>query len=165
MPQFFGRFNSVAAVRAGVLGTTGLESADVISAIAGRVSPALIIAVDALASRRLDRLCRTIQISNTGITPGSGVGNSRSELTQDRLGCPVIAVGVPTVVDAVTLAMDLAAQAGNELEASVFNSDTDMIVTPRDIDRSVSDVSRLIGYGIDLALHDGLTTADIDMFL
>ena len=65
----------------------------------------------------------------------------------------------------MTLAMDLAAQAGNELEASVFNSDTDMIVTPRDIDRSVSDVSRLIGYGIDLALHDGLTTADIDMFL
>jgi len=166
MPKDFAAFRSVSAFRSGVIGTTGLESAQVISAVTGLSAPACVIAVDALASRNVDRLCRTIQLANTGIVPGSGVGNSRQALNKETLGVPVIAVGVPTVVDAATLAADLASQAGvSDLDPSKIGEQGNMIVTPRDIDRSVRDVSKLIGYAIDLALHDGLTIEDVDMFL
>ncbi len=166
MPNDFAAFRSVTAFRSGVIGTTGLESAQIISAVTGLSAPACVIAVDALASRNADRLCRTIQLSNTGIVPGSGVGNTRQALSKETLGVPVIAVGVPTVVDAATLAADLASKAGvGDLDPSKFGENNNMIVTPRDIDRSVRDVSKLIGYAIDLALHDGLTVEDVDMFL
>jgi spore protease len=165
MPNDFAGFRSVSAIRAGVLGTTGLESANLIGAITKLASPARVIAVDALASRSLDRLCRTIQLADTGIVPGSGVGNSRAALNRETLGVPVVAIGVPTVVDAATLASDLAAQAGSQLDPDKLGKGSDMIVTPRDIDRSVRDVSKLIGYSINLALHDGLTMEDIDMLL
>jgi spore protease len=166
MPKDFEAFRSVSAFRSGVLGTTGLESARLISAVTELSSPARIIAVDALAARKMDRLCRTIQLSNTGIVPGSGVGNRREALNRETLGVPVIAVGVPTVVDAATLAMDLAEQAGvKDLDRDKLAGGGDMIVTPRDIDRSVRDACKLIGYAIDLALHDGLTIEDVDMFL
>lgn len=166
MPEHFAAFRPVAAVRAGVLGTTGMESAEMISAVAERILPSRIIAVDALASRRMDRLCRTVQLSDTGIVPGSGVGNSRVALNSATLGVPVIAIGVPTVVDAATLTIELAAKAGvSGLENSSFGDEGQMIVTPRDIDSNVRDVAKLIGYSINLALHDGLTIADIDMFL
>lgn len=166
MPEQFEAFRPVAAVRAGVLGTTGMESADLIAAVAERLSPDCVVAVDALASRRMDRLCRTVQLSDTGIVPGSGVGNSRAALNRQTLGVPVIAVGVPTVVDAATLAAELAERAGvSGLEGKDMGDDGNMIVTPRDIDRSVKDISKLIGYGLNLAMHDGLTVADVDMFL
>jgi spore protease len=113
----------------------------------------------------MDRLCRTIQIADTGIVPGSGVGNSRMALNSETLGIPVVAVGVPTVVDAATLTIDMAQRAGVSLESSRFGDDGTMIVTPRDIDRCVKDISKLIGYGLNLALHNGLTIPDIDMFL
>jgi spore protease len=114
----------------------------------------------------MSRLCRTIQLSNTGIVPGAGVGHRREALNKETLGVPVIAVGVPTVVDAATLAVDLAAQAGvADLDREKMAAGGDMIVTPRDIDRSVRDACKLIGYAIDLALHDGLTIEDVDMFL
>jgi len=94
------------------------------------------------------------------------VGNSRSALNRDSLGVPVIAVGVPTVVDAATLASELCSHAGVSLpEDADLGTDAGMIVTPRDIDNSVHDIARLIGYGIDLALHDGLTVEDVDMLL
>ena len=166
MPEQFAAFRPVAAVRAGVLGTTGMESADLIAAVAGRLSPACVVAVDALASRRMDRLCRTVQLSDTGIVPGSGVGNSRAALNRDTLGVPVIAVGVPTVVDAATLAAELAERAGVPgLEGRDMGEEGHMIVTPREIDRSVKDISKLIGYSLNLALHEGLTVTDVDMFL
>ncbi|MGI5937106.1 MAG: GPR endopeptidase [Oscillospiraceae bacterium] len=165
MPLEFAAFRRVSAIQSGVLGTTGIESADMISAVCERLSPDCVIAVDALASRRMDRLCRTIQIADTGIVPGSGVGNSRMALNTETLGIPVIAVGVPTVVDAATLAIDMAQRAGVSLESANFGDDGTMIVTPRDIDRCVKDISKLIGYGLNLALHKGLTIPDIDMFL
>ena len=166
MPKEFAAFRSVSAFRSGVMGTTGLESARLISAVTELTSPARLIAVDALAARRADRLCRTIQLSNTGIVPGSGVGNRREALSRETLGIPVIAIGVPTVVDAATLTMDLAEKAGiKDLDREKLAEGGDMIVTPRDIDRSVKDASKLIGYAIDLALHDGLTIEDVDMFL
>ena len=112
IPEHFGAFRPVASLSAGVLGTTGMESAELIQAVCRRLSPACVVAVDALASRSLKRLCRTVQLSDTGISPGSGVGNARFALNAETLGVPVVAVGVPTVVDGATLCADLLARAG-----------------------------------------------------
>ena len=111
-PEHFGGFRPVAALSAGVLGTTGMESGELVQAVCRRLKPACVVAVDALASRSLRRVCRTIQLADTGITPGSGVGNARAALNAETLGVPVIAVGVPTVVDAATLTCDVLAEAG-----------------------------------------------------
>ncbi|MBO4916189.1 MAG: GPR endopeptidase [Oscillospiraceae bacterium] len=165
MPEAFAAFRPVCAVCSGVLGTTGIESSDLIRAIVERFRPSAVIAVDALASREPQRLCRTVQLSDTGIIPGSGVGNARQALNCETLGLPVIAVGVPTVVDAATLTLDLAASAGADIRAADFGEAGAMIVTPRDIDKNVRDAAKLIGYGLNLALHDGLTVEDVDMFL
>jgi len=165
LPAEFAAFRPVAAVCSGVLGTTGIESGDLVRALCRRLRPDAVIAIDALASRSPDRLCRTVQISDAGIVPGSGVGNARQALNREMLGVPVIAVGVPTVVDAATLALDLAARSGASLDPGSFGSAGDMIVTPREIDKNVRDVAKLIGYSINLALYDRLSIADIDLFL
>ena len=165
LPEYFGSFRSVCGLCSGVLGTTGIESGEIIAAVCRKVKPAAVIAVDALASRCTERLCRTVQLSDTGIVPGSGVGNARLALNEDTLGVPVIAVGVPTVVDAATLAYDLIKESGLEIDASQLDSGTGLIVTPRDIDKNVRDISKLIGYGLNMALHDDLSIEDIDMFL
>lgn len=162
MKEMFGALRPVAAVSAGVLGDTGMESAEMISALCRKVKPSCVIAVDALASRSTQRLCRTVQITDTGITPGSGVGNHRMGLNADSLGCPVIAVGVPTVVDARSLAADIT---GTEEGRIPPDSADGLIVTPREIDRQAADISRLVGYGIDLALQPSLTVGDLDMLL
>ena len=152
-PEHFGGFRPVAALSAGVLGTTGMES--------GRLEPACVVAVDALASRSLKRLCRTVQLSDTGIAPGSGVGNHRAALDRASLGVPVLAVGVPTVVDGATLAADLLGTA----ELPPLGEGRDLLVTPKDIDSQVSDLAKVIGYGIGLALHPGLRVEDLDLLL
>ena len=165
VPEHFGNFRRVTVVQTGVLGTTGMESAEVVRAIAAQFKPDRIIAVDALASRKLSRICRTVQISDTGIAPGSGVGNSRSKLSQETLGVPVIAVGVPTVVDAGTLAADLMEESGRGQvtpeQLGAFGGG--MIVTPKEIDTQVADISKLVGYALNCALHEGLTVEDVDM--
>lgn len=99
-------YRSVAAISPGVMGITGMETSDIIFSIVKQFKPDFVIAVDALASRSIERINETIQISDTGIHPGSGVGNKRKELSKKTLGVPVIAIGVPTVVDAVTIASD-----------------------------------------------------------
>ena len=165
LPEDFASFRPVSAVCSGVLGTTGIESGDLVRAVAEKIRPTAVFAVDALASRATDRLCRTVQLADTGIVPGSGVGNARRALNRETLGVPVIAIGVPTVVDAATLALDLAERAGAALDPAAFGDVGSMIVTPRDIDKNVRDVGKLIGYAINLALHDGLTVSDIDMLL
>ena len=166
LPEEFAAFRPVSVFRTGVLGTTGIESAalvrGVVSLVRGVVSlvrPDRVIAVDALSAREAARLCRAVQVTDAGIVPGSGVGNARSALTEETLGVPVVAVGVPTVVDARTLCADLS---GAEID---LPEDTELFVTPRDIDTRVRDSARLVGYAIDLALHDALTIEDIDMFL
>ena len=106
-----------------------------------------------------------MQIADTGIVPGSGVGNARQALNRETLGVPVIAVGVPTVVDAATLALDLASRSGVSPDPAAFGDAGGMIVTPREIDKNVHDAAKLIGYALNLALHDGLTIEDVDMFL
>ena len=152
-------FRPVSVFRTGVLGTTGIESAALVRGVVSLVRPDRVIAVDALSAREAARLCRAVQVTDAGIVPGSGVGNARSALTEETLGVPVVAVGVPTVVDARTLCADLS---GAEID---LPEDTELFVTPRDIDTRVRDSARLVGYAIDLALHDALTIEDIDMFL
>lgn len=151
LPQEFAALSSVAVLRTGVLGTTGIESAQSLKALCGLVQPECVIAVDALASGELDRLCRNVQICDSGIAPGSGVGNDRAELNRESLGVPVIAVGVPTVIDAAAFCAD-------ESAAGLF-------VTPRNIDELVRSVSKLVAYGLNLALHPGLSIADVDMLV
>lgn len=151
LPQEFAALSSVAVLRTGVLGTTGIESAQSLKALCGLIQPDCVIAVDALASGELDRLCRNVQICDSGIAPGSGVGNDRAELNRESLGVPVIAVGVPTVIDAAAFCAD-------ESAAGLF-------VTPRNIDELVRSVSKLVAYGLNLALHPGLSIADVDMLV
>ena len=166
-PEHFGSFRPVAALAAGVLGTTGVESGELVKAVAEKIRPGCIIAVDALASRSMDRVCTTVQLANTGIVPGSGVGNHRAALNRETLGVPVIAVGVPTVVDAGTLAADILAEAGQEgLDPEALaGAGEGLMVTPKDIDQRVADLVKVIGYGINLALQPGLTIEDVDLFL
>ena len=166
-PEYFGAFRPVAALAAGVLGTTGVESGELVRAVAEKIRPARVVCVDALAARGVRRLCRTVQLADTGITPGSGVGNARKALNADTLGVPVIAVGAPTVVDAATLARDVLAQAGRDgLEPEALGETAaELFVTPRDIDTQVHDLAKVIGYGINLALHPGLDIGDIDLLL
>ena len=167
VPEQFGAFRPVSALAAGVLGTTGMESGELISAVVEKTRPACVLAVDALASRSLRRVGRTVQLSDTGIVPGSGVGNHRMALNRETLGVPVIAIGVPTVVDAATLACDLLSEAGREdLDpAALSGAGENLIVTPREVDTQVGDLAKVIGYGFDLALQSGLDVADIDLLL
>ena len=156
MPRHFSGFRPVAVFRAGVLGTTGVESAEAVRGLAAQVQPSFIIVIDALASRRCERVCATVQLSDTGIIPGSGVGNHRAALNQETLGVPVFAVGVPTVVDAATLAADLLEESGlTEIgEEKLRGGRENLMVTPRDIDQQVRDLAKVVGYGINWALQD-----------
>ena len=161
----FPNLRPVSAIAPGVLGTTGLESVEVVRGIVERAQPACVVVVDALASRSLDRLCTTVQIADTGITPGSGVGNRRAAFDERTLGVPVLAVGVPTVVEARTLLRDTLEENGVKCNADTVVCDRALVVTPKDIDARVGQVSRLLGYGISLALHRGLSVADISCFV
>jgi len=161
MPEHFGHLRPVASVAAEVLGNTGVESGEVVRAVCERIHPVCVVAVDALASRSLERLCRTVQLSDAGIIPGSGVGNHRMALNRESLGVPVIAVGVPTVVEAATLVADLL---GRE-ELPELDSRGELLVTPKDIDSQVADLAKIIGYGISLALQPGLELDDLELLL
>lgn len=155
MPRQFSGFRPVAVFRAGVLGTTGVESAEAVRGLVEEIKPSLVIAIDALASRRVGRVCATVQLSNTGIIPGSGVGNHRSALNQETLGVPVFAIGIPTVVDAATLAADLLEESGVEnIGPEALQGGGGLMVTTQDIDRQVRDLSKVVGYGINWALQD-----------
>ena len=155
MPRQFAGFRPVAVFRTGVLGTTGVESAEAVRGLVEQVKPSLVIAVDALASRRMGRVCATVQLSDTGIVPGSGVGNHRSALNTETLGVPVFALGVPTVVDAATLAADLLEESGVEqVDEQRLRDNGTFMVTTRDIDQQVRDLSKVVGYGINWALQD-----------
>ncbi len=136
---------SVCVLTPGVLGQTGIESMEILAATVEKTRPDAVLAIDALAARNLSRLCCTIQISNTGISPGSGVGNHRAEVSRATLGVPVVAVGVPTVVDAATLVADLS---GNPVCRP-----TGMIVTPREIDMEIDRASGLLGHAVNCALQ------------
>ena len=151
---------NIAAISPGVMGQTGMEAKEIIQAITKTVDINLVIVIDALAARSVSRLNCTFQITNTGISPGSGVGNNRKALNQDSLGVPVIAIGVPTVVDAYTIVNDMLEQfmlrqGFNDDEINDFNMQLrnenilNMFVTPKDIDEAIKNISRIIAESIN----------------
>lgn len=162
-----GPVRSVCSAAPGVLGVTGIETMEVVRGITEHVKPDLIIAIDSLASRRAARISTTLQITDAGISPGSGVGNTRAGLNKDTFGVPVIAIGVPLVVYASTISQDtislIADETGlhrdeerlKELAEKVISEKIGtLIVTPKDIDTIVKDMSRILADGINLALFD-----------
>lgn len=158
---------SVSAIVPGVLGTTGIETSDIIKAISEKVKPNAVIVIDALAARNIKRIKNTIQISNTGIAPGSGVGNNRQRIDEELLGVPVIAIGIPTVVDSKTIVSDVIEgiiekdnieqdkkeQYYNFIENMLPGIENNSMVTPNEIDEVVANISGIIASGINMALN------------
>jgi len=181
----------VCAVSPGVMGITGVETLDLVSGIVKKVKPALVIAIDALASKNPERISTTVQITDTGITPGSGVGNKREGLNLRTLGVPVISVGVPTVVDAVSIAAEmmnkmydniiasskgegeigrvvskLKQSFGDELIRQVTDGENqNLLVTPKEVDNIISHISKVISNGINLALQPDVDLEYIESFV
>lgn len=185
------RVRSVCAIAPGVLGITGIETGEIIKGIADRIKPDLIIAIDALASRKTDRIGCTIQIADTGISPGSGIGNRRTAINAETLGAPTIAIGVPTVVYAHTIGRDsleilirefsnqavpgspfykmLKEMDESQLDALVAQVLTqglgDLVVTPKEVDMLIDDVAGIISDGLNLALHQDISLEEVQRFL
>ena len=181
---------SVAAISPGVMGITGIETVEIIQGVVEKLKPDLVIAIDALAARKFSRINSTIQMSDTGVAPGAGVGNKRMTLNEQTLGIPVIALGVPTVVDAATLINDTMDRMFEEMiaqteQGSAFyemlhNMDTDekyrlivdilnpyvgnMFVTPKEVDAVVERLANIIANAINIAIQPGITMEDINRF-
>lgn len=151
----------VAVVSAGVLGETGIESGEYIKSICNAVNPRCVITVDALAAGSVKRLGTTVQMSDTGIAPGSGIGNTRMRIDKSYLGVPVIAIGIPTVVDAVSLASELFGDNHRKREKREICDGFEMIVAPKDIDLLVKNASYLLGLAINCALQPTLTVQEM----
>ena len=146
---------AVAALAPGVLAATGMETAELIHGAVQQVRPAVILVIDALAARSAQRLCAAVQLSDTGLIPGSGVGNHRRAIDRETMGVPVLSMGLPTVMDAATMAVDLTgADEPPELPEP-------LVVPTRDIDQRVRELSRLMGYAVTLALQPELEPEDI----
>lgn len=151
MESFFeNKTNSVSAIAPGVLGTTGIETIDIIKGITEKTSPKLVIAVDALAAADVSRIANTVQIADTGIQPGAGVGNNRKGLNKDTLGVKVIAIGVPTVIDAQTIS-----------KIPLPDKVSPLTVTTTDIDVVIDKMSGAVANGINKSLHPNLTPREI----
>lgn len=146
--------NPVSAIAPGVLGQTGIEAAEVIRAVCEHTKPQYVIVIDALACSDVSRLGTTIQLTDTGISPGSGVQNRRKELSEITLGIPVIAIGVPTVVDMHTIVENVT---GNPPDKHLPN----MMVTPRDVDQLITRTAKLLAYAVNRAAQPSLTFEDI----
>lgn len=171
-------FRSICALSPGVMGITGIETGEIIQAVVAKVNPALVIAIDALAAHRLERLHTTIQVADSGVHPGSGVGNNRLGITRESMGVPVVAIGVPTVVDASTIAgqaMDALVESFRKEAGTGILADTlkqmdwgqrqmlvrevlepyggRLMVTPKEIDTFIEDIALTIAAGLNAALH------------
>ena len=151
----------LSAIAPGVMGQTGMESGETVKAAVELTRPHLLIVVDALAARSCDRLSSTVQLSDSGISPGAGIGNHRMGINRDSMGCPVMGVGVPTVVDSATLVQDALAEAGVDVNAlppameQVLESGRQFIVSPRDCDEMVELTCRLLALSLDLSFGVG----------
>jgi len=190
-----GGLRTLCALSPGVMGNTGIETAEVVRGLIEHVRPSLIIAIDALAARRINRINQTIQLSDTGISPGAGVGNIRMPLNKEHLGVPVIAIGVPTVVDAATFVNDTMDMFLSQMAESAHEDLMDginffkmlekldekdkytvirntlntmvgnMFVTPKEIGEVVAWLSSMIANAINMAMHDGIDRDDINRFM
>ena len=175
LPQYIDEnTRPVSAISPGVLGTTGIETLEILKGIVENIKPKLIIVIDALASRSIERISSTIQISDTGIIPGAGVGNKRAELSKETLGVNVIAIGIPTVVESAVLVNDcldiLIEKLQNEAKSNIFlnelkekdnyeqikdalnPTDYNMIVTPKEIDELIENMKDIVARGINMSL-------------
>ena len=175
MPQYLDKdTRAVSAISPGVLGTTGIETVEILKGIVQNVKPKLLIVIDALASRNIDRISKTVQLSDTGIVPGAGVGNKRNEISVNSLGIPVIAIGVPTVVDLATITDDcldifigklqekgesnaylnkLKEDDYEGIKEALNPNDYNMIVTPKEIDDLIVNMSSVVARGINMSLQ------------
>lgn len=191
MPEVLGDgkgFRSVCAVSPGVLGITGIETSEIVSGIVEHVRPDAVLCIDALASRSLNRVNSTIQIADSGIQPGAGVGNKRKAIDRDTLGIPVIAIGIPTVVDAATIASDTIEMVLQKLKEMVPGNGANqifdqlapnekwqmvkevlepignnLVVTPKEIDEFMEDIAQVVAKGLNVALHPSMTMEDAAM--
>lgn len=149
----------VSAFSTGVLGDTGAESVEMIKGVVQMIKPDFVITVDALAARNVERLGTTVQMCNTGIVPGSGVGNSRQEISEKTVGVPVISIGVPTVVDAATLVLDCGGCRDEEQE--LYEQTGNMMVTPREVDLMIERASKLTALAVNCALQPDISPEDM----
>ena len=186
-PELRKGLHSVAALSPGVMGTTGVQTAEIIKGVVDKANPDLVIAIDALAARNVSRMGTTVQMSNTGINPGSGLGQKRIGINKESMGVPVIAMGIPTVVHATTIASDaidkllaspqfsgeehknyqglnprIKSQIVNEVLQPYF---ANLVVTPKGIDELIQDMSRCVAGGINIALHPDITTDNVSLYL
>ena len=176
LPQYIDENSRpVSAISPGVLGTTGIETLEVLEGIVNNIKPKLLIVIDSLASRSIERISTTIQISDTGIIPGAGVGNTRKEISKETLGIPVISIGVPTVVESAVLVNDclnlfiekLQNEAKSndylnelkekdnyeEIKEALIPNDYNMIVTPKEIDDLIENMKDVVARGINFAVN------------
>lgn len=182
-----GKLRKVSAISPGVLGITGIETAEIIRGIVEHVKPDLVIAIDALAAGSLERIGTSIQISDTGISPGSGVGNRRTGITEETLGCRVIAIGLPTVVNAAIIANNCLDAIFDELKTSpslykiykefspkaleqVLNRalapyNGNLMVTPKEIDTLIQSTARIIAGALGMSLHPGISQEEYQMYI
>ncbi len=182
---------SVCAISPGVLGITGIETEEIVRGVVEKTKPDLVICIDALAARSMERISRTIQLCDTGIAPGAGVGNKRRALNRKTLGIPVIAIGVPTVIDAATITADSLGAVTDSLSTALKNNsdfykmlsslDRDeqfrlikealypsignFIVTPKDVDLMIEKTAKIVANGINFALHKNISLEDIEMYV
>lgn len=151
---------NVSGFNPSVTGITGIETAEIIEKIASLTKPEITILIDSLAAKNLERMSTTIQISDTGIEPGAGMGNRRKAIEEETLGCKVVAIGVPTVIDSKTLIIDAAKAVGSWKEDKIENyldtTKLDMVVTSTDIDEIIKDFSDIISNAINITLHPGI---------
>ena len=165
----------VSAIAPGVLGTTGIETVEILKGIVENIKPKLLIVIDALASRSIERISSTVQLSDTGIVPGAGVGNTRSEISKNTLGIPVIAIGIPTVVETAVLVNDcldvfiqkLQDEAKSndylnklkeednyeEIKEALLQKEYNLIVTPKEIDDLIENMKDVVARGINFAIN------------
>jgi len=179
----------LSALTPGVMGITGIETSEIIKGVVDKIKPDYVLVVDALGARNAERVNTTIQINNTGIQPGAGIGNKRKAISEENMGCPVIAIGVPTVVDAATLVSDMMdhlidamlgetedgefyemLQRLSRQEKYVLVKEVlyphigNMFVTPKEIDEVIEYLSNIIANGINIAMHPGIKVEDINRF-
>ncbi|MEL1134132.1 GPR endopeptidase [Desulfitobacterium sp. THU1] len=182
-----GKLRKVSAIAPGVLGITGIETAEIIRGIAEHVKPDLVIAIDALAAGSLERIGTSIQISDTGISPGSGVGNRRTGITEETLGCRVIAIGLPTVMNAAIIANNCLESLLDELKTSpalfrlykefspkvfeeilekaLYPYHNNLMVTPKEVDSLIQTTARIIAGALGMSLHPGISAEEYQMYM
>lgn len=171
-----GGMRPVSALAPGVLGITGIETAEIIRGVVEKTRPSLIIAIDSLAARSADRIATTIQLADTGINPGSGIGNKRAGINQETMGVRVIAIGVPTVTHAAIIAQDaiekyVQSTGGQPGDTSTIIKNLleplggNLTVTPKEIDTLIDDTAQIIAGAVNMAMHPGISPEDYAYYL